>query len=225
MASAFERGAAFFLVHPQIHDWSDLEGKVMGALSRGSCGYWYLRQYPRTARHRSDRDVVFRELGADYGRQLDLFASGEISAMLSNEPSCAVGEAAGIVHFWGSVREVGNVPEIQWMVETANNDFGRNEPGLVTATLTAIRRCSRYATSHSSEWADFWSAYLGIDRADAVRQSEREATVPTSRRKLDFVGLEQAIALQHRLMCDSAKLDVSPFVDLSFQNWEQAVSA
>lgn len=226
VASAFERGAAFFLlVHPQIHDWSDLEGKVMGALSRGSCGYWYLRQILEQHDIDPDRDVVFRELGADYGRQLDLFASGEISAMLSNEPSCAVGEAAGIVHFWGSVREVGNVPEIQWMVETANNDFGRNEPGLVTATLTAIRRCSRYATSHSSEWADFWSAYLGIDRADAVRAIERERPFRHPDGKLDFVGLEQAIALQHRLKAIPAKLDVSPFVDLSFQNREQAVSA
>jgi ABC-type nitrate/sulfonate/bicarbonate transport system substrate-binding protein len=224
VASAFERGAAFFLlVHPQIQSWSDLKGKAMGALSRGSCGYWYLRQILEQHDIDPDRDVLFRELGADYGRQLELFASGEISAMLSNEPSC--GEASGVVRFWGSVRDVGNVPEIQWMVEAANNDFVRDQAGLVAAALAAIRRCSRYATNHPSEWANFWSVYLGIDREDAVRAIERERPFRHPDGELDFVGLEEAIALQHRLKAIPAKLDVSAFVDPSFQHWRQPASS
>ena len=79
------------------------------------------------------------------------------------------------------------------MVE-ATNDFGRDEPGLVATTLAAIRRCSRHATSHPSEWADFWSGYLGIDRADAVRAIERERPFRHPDGELDLVGLDEAIA-------------------------------
>jgi ABC-type nitrate/sulfonate/bicarbonate transport system substrate-binding protein len=226
VASAFERGPAFFLlVHPSIRNWQGLKGKVAGALSKGSCGYWYLHQILGQHGVDPDRDISFRELGADYGRQLDFFASGEIAVMLSNEPSCAEGEARGVVDFWGSVRELGNVPVIQWLVEAANEDFIRDEPDLVAATLAAIRRCSRYATSHSEEWADFWAAYLGINRATAERAIARERPFRHADGELDLAGLREAIALQHRLGAIRSGLDIGDFTDLRFQGGEQAVHA
>jgi len=226
VASAFERRPAFFLlVHPRVRDWGDLKGKAVGALSKGSCGYWYLRQILDQHGVDPDRDVTFRELGPAYGRLLEFFASGEISAMLANEPSCAVGEADGIVNFWGSVRDLGNVPEIQWLVEAANDGFIRDKPSLVAATLTAIRRCSRYAASHTAEWADFWAAYLGIDRATAERAIERERSFRHPDGDLDFAGLKEAISLQHRLGAIPARLNISDIVDLRFQAQGQAISA
>jgi ABC-type nitrate/sulfonate/bicarbonate transport system substrate-binding protein len=226
VASAYERGPAFFLlVHPSIRDWGDLKGKVAGGLSKGSCGYWYLRQILEQHGLDPDADIKFRELGADYGRQLELFASGELSVMLSNEPNCAAGEARGVVKFWGSVRDLGNVPEIQWLVEAANDDFIREKPDLVAATLAAIRRCSRYASAHPGEWAEFWASYLGIDRAIAERAIERERTFRHPDGDLDLPGLEQAIALQHRLGAIPAGLGVSDFTDLRFQVGELAPSA
>ena len=54
------------------------------------------------------------------------------------------------------------MPEIQWLVEAANDDFIRNKPDLVAATLAAIRRCSRYASAHLGEWAEFWASISGL---------------------------------------------------------------
>jgi ABC-type nitrate/sulfonate/bicarbonate transport system substrate-binding protein len=225
VASAFERGPAFFLlVHPRIRSWTNLKGTVVGALSKGSCGYWYLRQILQDHGVDPDHDVTFRELGADYGRQLDFFAMGTIAAMLSNEPSCAVGEAAGIVHLWGSVRDLASVAEIQWLVEAANEQFIRDEPDLVAATLATIRRCSRYAYTHPAEWAEFWAMHLGIDREAARRAIERDHPFRHPDGDLDLAGLREAIALQYRLGAIPANLHPADFVDFRFQRLDQAVS-
>jgi ABC-type nitrate/sulfonate/bicarbonate transport system substrate-binding protein len=200
-----------------------LSGKVVGILSKGSCGYWYARQILLQHGLDPDRDVTFRELGADYGRQLELFARGEVDAMLSNEPSCAEGEVRGVVRFWGSVHDLGKVANIQWLVEAANLDFIRQKPDLIAATLTAIRRCSSYAMEHTDEWAEFWSSTLGIGRETAHRAIARERPFRYPSGVLDLPGLQQAIALQQQLGAIQPGLGIADFVATQFQP-ERAVA-
>jgi ABC-type nitrate/sulfonate/bicarbonate transport system substrate-binding protein len=45
IGSGLQRGVSlFFLLSPEITAWDDLKAKTLGALSRGSCSYWYLRE-------------------------------------------------------------------------------------------------------------------------------------------------------------------------------------
>jgi hypothetical protein len=60
--------------------------------------------------------VKIRSLGADYPRQLELFARGEIAGLLSAEPNGALGEYRGIVRSWGDVFSLAKVPRLQWVM-------------------------------------------------------------------------------------------------------------
>ena len=45
VGSSVRRGAVqYFVVHPRFGDWQDLLGSNLGALSRGSCSDWYMRE-------------------------------------------------------------------------------------------------------------------------------------------------------------------------------------
>ncbi len=45
IGSGLPRGVGlFFIVRTDVRNWEDLRGRPLGALSIGSCSYWYLRQ-------------------------------------------------------------------------------------------------------------------------------------------------------------------------------------
>src|SRR5216684_1684023 len=45
VGSSVRRGAVqYFVTHPRFADWPDLAGARLGALSRGSCSDWYMRE-------------------------------------------------------------------------------------------------------------------------------------------------------------------------------------
>ena len=51
VGSSVRRGAVqYFVVHPRFGDWQDLLGANLGALSRGSCSDWYMREVLASSR-------------------------------------------------------------------------------------------------------------------------------------------------------------------------------
>jgi ABC-type nitrate/sulfonate/bicarbonate transport system substrate-binding protein len=213
IGSGLQRGVGlFFLVPPGIARWEELKGRTLGALSRGSCSYWYLRDLLAQHGIDPDRDVTIRGLGADYARQLELFAEGKIAGLLSAEPNGALGEHLGVVRSWGDVLSLADVPPLQWVIQVANDDFRRREAELVRTVQGVTQRASGYLGSHRDEWIDFTAAHFGIPRAVAEVAVLREAPFAAFDGRLDEQGLDNAIALQHRLGAVAELLPVGRFL-------------
>lgn len=218
VASSTERGAAFFLVvRPGLRDWTDLKGKVAGALSKGSCGYWYMWQI--LAQHGIDPDgeVEIRSLGADYGNQVKLLQEGTIDMILATEPFATLAEETGAARYWGSVQEVGDVDAIQWIVEVANIDFIEREPELARAVLDGIAESSNLALSNLDEWAEFWAAIFDVSEAAAGRAIRRQLPFLQPHGIIDRAGLANALTLQHELGATDRILAIADIVDERFQ--------
>lgn len=226
IASSVERGAAFFLVvRKDLTDWNDLSGRVAGALSRGSCGYWFLRQILQQHELDPDSEVQIRALGADYGRQVDLLESGSIDLILATEPFVTLAEERGVGTCWGSVQDVGNVASIQWIVEVANTAFIAKEPALVDAVLDGIAEAARLALSDLDQWAEYWASTFNVSQEAAKRAIERQLPFLHAGGDLDRKGLENALALQHSLGATDRLLRFDDVVDARFQGQEAAVES
>lgn len=200
VGSGMARGVGLFLlVNPAVRNWDDLRGKTLGALSIGSCSYWYLRDLLQQNGLDPDKDVSIRGLNADYSRQLDLFANGEIHALLSAEPNGALGEAKGIVKVWGSVFDHADVPELQWSIQVANVDFLKEYPSTVQAVLRAANRSARYLIEHPQEWIDYYAELFQIPRDVAEIAIRRDLPYQAGDGRIDSAGLTRAVDLQLRL--------------------------
>lgn len=218
VGSGLQRGVSLFLLlSPDIKSWDDLKGKTLGALSRGSCSYWYLRELLSQRGIDPDNDVTIRGLGPDYPRQLELFERGEIAGLLSAEPNGALGEHHGVVKSWGDVFSLAKVPTLQWVIQVANDDFLNTEPELVRAVQRAALRSSRYLATHRDEWIDFAAEHLDVPWAVAKIAIEREQPFFQFDGQLDEAGLRNAIDLQHYLGAIPDRLPVSRFVAEGFR--------
>jgi NitT/TauT family transport system substrate-binding protein len=218
VGSGLPRGVGlFFMVRTEIEGWQALRGRTLGALSRGSCSDWYLREMLLQHDLDPDRDVDIRSLGDDYARQLELLASGEIVALLSPEPNCTIGEVQGIVRVWGNVLSLAEVPDLQWVIQVGNQDFLREEPELVRTFLRVAQRSSHHLADHPDEWIDFNARIFDVPREIAMRSVARERPTLHFDGQLDRPGLKHAIALQHRLGAIDAPLPVEDFVADGFQ--------
>lgn len=207
----------FFLLSPEITTWADLKGRTLGALSRGSCSYWYLRELLSQHGVNPDKDVRIRGLGPDYPRQLELIEGGEIAGLLSAEPSGALGEYRGIVKSWGDVFSLAKVPRLQWVVQVANEDFLARERALVRAVLRGAVRASRYLAEHRDEWIEFAARHFNVPWAVAKTAVAREQPFFRFDGRLDEEGLRNAIDLQHYLGAIGDRLPVSSFVADGFK--------
>jgi ABC-type nitrate/sulfonate/bicarbonate transport system substrate-binding protein len=218
VGSGFQRGVGlFFLVRPEIKDWSDLKGKTLGALSIGSCSYWYLLELLKQHGIDPRSDVAIRGLNDDYPRQIELFEKGEIAGLLSPEPNGALGEAKDVLKSWGDVLSLGHVPQLQWIIQVANNDFLRTEPGLVRRVLRAAQRAARYLGEHQDEFVAYTASFYDI-REDVARVAvRRELPFLHFDGQLDLEGLQRAIDLQHHLGAIKEKLPVEHFVASGYQ--------
>jgi hypothetical protein len=77
VGSSVRRGAVqYFVVHPRFGDWQDLLGSNLGALSRGSCSDWYMREVLAHHAIDPDNDVTIISLGPRYPQILRLLADG-----------------------------------------------------------------------------------------------------------------------------------------------------
>jgi ABC-type nitrate/sulfonate/bicarbonate transport system substrate-binding protein len=226
VGSGLQRGAGLlFVVRPEIRDWSDLRGKVLGALSIGSCSYWYLKELLSQHGVDPDKDVTIRGLGKDYSRQLELFEKGEIVGLLTAEPNAALGEARGLVKHWGDVLSLGDVPPLQWVIQVANDDFLAREPDLIRRVLRGAQRASRYLGAHRDEWISFTAKHYAIPQEVAAKAIERELPFVHLDGQLDFAGLRNAIALQHQLGAIPSLLPPEHFVAFGFQPDARSVAA
>ncbi len=209
------RASMHLMVHPTIKAWEDLRGKTLGALTIGSCSYWYLRDL-LAQKGVGPNDVEFRGLGLDYPQQLDLFANGEIFALLTMEPNSAIGEARGVIKYWGDVLSLADLPELQWLVHVANRDFLGQEPDLVRTLLRTAARSARYMFNHRDEWIEFTARHCNIAEEVAAKSIERDLPFLHFDGQLDQSGLENAIAFQHKIGAIPQRLPVSHFVEDGF---------
>ncbi len=217
IASGLPRGVGlFFLVRPEIENWKDLCGHTLGALSIGSCSYWYLREMLSQNGVRPDQDVKIRGLGEDYPRQFELLASGEIAGLLSPEPNGTIAESRELAKCWGNVLDLADVPELQWSIQVANEEFLRECPETVSRFLRASRRSSEYLAANPEEWIDFSSKLFGLGRDLAAISIARERPTLHFSGELDWTGLGNAIRLQHHLGAIPTLLPSAFFVAESF---------
>ena len=163
IGSGVRRGAVqFFVAHPRFAEWPELEGARLGALSRGSCSYWFMRQVLGHNGIDPDHDVTIVSLGSRYPQVLDLLENGELDGAIIAEPNVTVGERRNLFRVWLGLNDVDYVPRMQWTVAVANEGTLAAEPAMVQAVLRACRRSYGYAASNRDEWADFGARHFGI---------------------------------------------------------------
>jgi ABC-type nitrate/sulfonate/bicarbonate transport system substrate-binding protein len=218
VGSALDRGLAMFLIaRPDIQEWSDFKGKTVAALSKGSCGYWYLRDILAQHGVDPDREVVFRHLGADHGRQLELLSTGEISGLLSSEPYVSLGERDGVTRSWGAPQDLADVPSIQWSIQIAGLDLIERDPNLLRDVLEVVRQTAHYAWNNRDEWLAFYKRLFSVDDEIALKSIANEWPYFHFDGQIDIPGLERALDLQHRIGSTPKRLSLDEVLDLRSQ--------
>jgi NitT/TauT family transport system substrate-binding protein len=217
IGSGVRRGAVqFFVAHPRFSDWPDLQAARLGALSRGSCSYWFMRQVLGHNGIDPDHDVTIVSLGTRYPQVLDLLESGELDGAIIAEPNVTMGERRNLFRVWLGLNGVDYVPRMQWTVAVANTDALAAEPTMVQAVLRACRRSYHYAARNREEWADFGARHFGIAPEIMTACIAREIDDLHFDCEIDLPGLEAAIALQHGLGALPRPLEIGEIVDLRF---------
>jgi len=218
VGSALDRGLAMFLVsRREIATWEDFKGKTVAALSKGSCGYWYLRDILSQHGVDPDRDVVFRHLGAEYDRQLELLEAGEISALLAGEPYVSLGQRTNVTRLWGAPEALADVPKIQWSIQIASQDFIEREPNLLRDVLEVVRQTAHHAWNHPDEWIAFYKKLFSVDDEIARKSIDNEWPYFHFDGQIDIPGLERALDLQYRIGSTPRRLTLEEVLDLRYQ--------
>jgi ABC-type nitrate/sulfonate/bicarbonate transport system substrate-binding protein len=205
------------VARPQFETWSDLKGSRLGALTIGSCSYWFMREILSHNDIDPDKDVEIVGLGKRYPHVVDLIRDGELAGGVISEPNVTIGEDAGIHRVWTALAEVDFVPRLQWSVCTANNDVIAREPELVEAVLRGCKRSYRYAAENRDEWAAFGSRHFGIPLDLMNRAIAREIHSLHFDCEIDREGLNAALALQRKLGAVTRQLTIDDVSDLRFQ--------
>jgi NitT/TauT family transport system substrate-binding protein len=225
VGSSVRRGAVQYLVvAPHIRDWAGLAGARLGALSKGSCSYWFMRQILSHQGFDPDRDVEIVGLGPRYPEVVAMIASGELSGAIIAEPNVTIGEQAGHFRVWLGLNGVEYVPRMQWCIAVANTATLERDPGLVAAVLRGCRRSYNYAAEHREEWAEFGAQRFGISHHAMMACIAREIDDLHFDCEIDLPGLEAAITLQQGLGAIDRRLAVAEIADLRFQA-DQMVTA
>ncbi|WP_413738185.1 ABC transporter substrate-binding protein [Sodalis sp. RH21] len=218
VGSSLDRGLAFFLLtRADIRHWRDFKGKTVAALSRGSCGYWYLRDILAQNGVDPDRDVTFRHLGGDIDKQLELLAAGEIAGLLSGEPYLSLGERSGVARSWGAPQKLADVPSIQWSIQIAGQDFIEREPDLLRDVLEIIRQTAHYVWRNPDEWIAFYRKLHNVDEEIARNSIKHEWPYFHFDGQIDIPGLERALDLQYRIGSTPRRLSRDEVLDLRYQ--------
>jgi len=217
VASGIRRRALqYFVASPRIDGWAALRGKRVGALSRGSCSYWFGRLVLAANGLDPDRDVELLGLNERYPAVVDLFESGELAAAVLSEPNVSIGEDRGAFTAWQALTDPQFCPAMQWTVVVAGERTRTAEPEMICAVLRASRRSYHWCNGHPDEWAAFIARRLGIPAATAERSIRRERPDLHYDCRPDLAGLELAIELQRRLGAFGERLATADITDLSF---------
>lgn len=217
VASGMRRRALqYFVAAPGIEGWEALRGKRIGALSRGSCSYWFGRFLLAHQGLDPDRDVDLHGLATRYPQVVELFESGELVAAVLSEPNVSIGVDRGAFTIRQALTDPEFCPSMQWIVVVAGEHTRRAQPELIRAVLRAARRSYRWCKDHPDEWAAFVARKLGVPLATAERSIRRELPDLHFDCQPDLSGLELAIDLQIRLQAIKTRLAVADITDLSF---------
>ena len=120
VASGMRRRALqYFLARPELEGWGSLRGKRIGALSRGSCSYWFGRLVLQQNGLDPDRDVELVGLNQRYPQVVELFESGELAAAVLSEPNVSIGDDRGAFKVWQALTDAQYCPAMQWTVVVA----------------------------------------------------------------------------------------------------------
>lgn len=218
VGSSVRRGAVqYFVAKPGLERWQDLIGCRLGALTRGSCSYWFMREVLSHHGLDPDKDATVVGLGARYPHVVDLIAEGELDGAIISEPNVTIGEHANVFRVWLGLNGVDFVPRMQWSIVVANTSAIANEPELISAVLRGCRRSYRYAAKHQDEWAAFGARHFGIAQKTMTDSISRELNDLHFDCEVDIEGLEAAITLQHKLGAVTRLLRTEEIVDDRFQ--------
>lgn len=210
------RALQYFVARPEISSWTDLKGKGVGALSKGSCSYWFARLVLDRNGMSPDGDVQVVGLGPKYADVVELLKSGEIHGAVISEPNISIGENRGALRILKALTEPEFCPTMQWMVVVANRDFLARSPELAAAVLRASRRSYHYVAAHPEEFAQFCADHLGTDASTILASIERERGDMHPDCEIDMDGLELAIDLQRRLGAFDKPMTAGDIVDLRY---------
>lgn len=200
------------VVRPEIADLTQLRGRTVGVLSRGSCDGHLMRMLLTRAGLDPDHDVQYRELWSQY-ETLDGMASGELAAQLMVEPLVAQGEAASVLR----VVEAGSVaePHFQWGLLVARAQFVEDQPDLLRRLLRAYLRGVRHCVENP---AALRALLLSGEHAPEATVLDRAfpRTLPIWNRsgEIDLPGLKRAIEVMVEIGSLKAPLDAESVVDL-----------
>ena len=219
VASGEKRPALMYLtLHQEIEAWSELRGRRLGALTIGSCGYWFLREILTHHGLDPDRDVEIVGLGPRYPEAIELIERREIEGALLVEPSVSIGEDAGVLRNWGSVADRDYLPRLQWSVQVAGLDAIERDPELVQRVLDSVKTATQAAYADPDDYAAFLADHLQIAARIAQRAVARERDAVCLDGELDLVGLRELIELQAKLAAVPSSLDLEDVVDLRFMH-------
>jgi NitT/TauT family transport system substrate-binding protein len=210
------RALQYFVARPEISSWSDLKGRGVGALSKGSCSYWFARLVLDRNGMNPDKDVQVIGLGPKYANVVDLLKSGDIHGAVISEPNISIGENRGALRILKALTEPEFCPTMQWMVVVANRDFLMRSPKLAAAVLRASRRSYHYVAANPKEYAQFCADHLGTDASTILASIERERGDMHPDCEIDMDGLDLAIDLQRRLGAFDAPIKARDIVDLRY---------
>ncbi|MBX9823802.1 MAG: ABC transporter substrate-binding protein [Xanthobacteraceae bacterium] len=217
VASGIRRRALQYLVaNRDIKGETDLRGKNIGVLSKGSCSYWFARLILQGRGLDPDRHANVIGLGPRHAEVIELFETGDLQAGVLSEPTVSIGEYRGAFHMMRALSEPEFCPSMQWSVTVANCGVIEREPELVRAVLRACKRSYQYSAENDDEFAEFGAEHYGIDKATMLRSMERERSDLHHECKVDMAGLDLAIDLQRRLGAFSVPMRAGDITDLRY---------
>jgi NitT/TauT family transport system substrate-binding protein len=226
IGGAMRRKAHLYLgVRSGIRDFWGLKGKRLGLLSRGSCDEWFGRAICLREGLDPDRDIEWVPLEHDYARIIPLMKEEAIDACVVSEPNLSVGECDGTLRVWAAAYDEPYLPEFQWIVLVAREEFITREGETIRALLRAYERSARYAVEHVEEWAALYSRWWGLEAETARHAIARELPHLRLNCEIDMAGLRKVIELQQFLGAVTAPLAVESIVDLRFLPAESERSA
>jgi NitT/TauT family transport system substrate-binding protein len=218
VGSSIRRGAVQYLcINPKFADWSELKGSRLGALSRGSCSYWFMREVLNHHGLDPDKDVTIVGLGPNYPRVVEMIEKRELDGAIISEPNVTMGDHAGAFRVWLGLNTVDFVPRMQWSIAVANRGTIEDEPELIAAVLRGCRQSYRYAAANRDEWAAFGARLFDIEQRTMKGSIDREFDDLHFDCQVDVEGLEAAIVLQRKLGAFPEGLQAADVADLRFQ--------
>jgi ABC-type nitrate/sulfonate/bicarbonate transport system substrate-binding protein len=217
VGGAMRRKAHLYLgVRSDIPDFRALRGKRLGLLSRGSCDEWFGRAIFLREGLDPDADIEWVPLGGDYAHIIPLMKQGAIDACVVSEPNVSTGECDGTLRVWAAAYEEPYLPEFQWIVLVARDDFIRSDGDTIRALLRGYERSARYAVEHIDEWAALYCRCWALEPDTARHAIARELPHVRVDCQIDMAGLRKVIELQQRLGAVTTPLAVESIVDLRF---------